>query len=209
MHTTVNRTDDFEVDGTGAAPAWQSAAWLPVAPIDRFDTHATRAKLLYSARGLYGLFDCADDRIACTDLRDGDDLWTEDVVELFLWPDESQRVYFEYELSPLGRELPLLVSNAAGTFMGWSPWHYDGDRRVRRATAVRGRAATTGWSAEFFVPFALLRGLANVPPIPGTRWRANLCRIDHDAGSPRLFSWATGITTSFHAIEKFGTLTFG
>jgi hypothetical protein len=170
--------------------------------------------MLWSTTGLYVLFDCVDGRLACTgDLRDGDDLWTEDVVELFLWPDESARVYFEYEVSPLGRELPLLVSNASGAFMGWSPWHYEGNRRVRKATAVRGGpaepgATMTGWTAEVFVPFSLLRGLGNVPPNVGTAWRMNLCRIDHDGGTPRLFSWADGITNSFHAIERFRTVVF-
>ena len=214
MNTTVRRTDDFDLDGTGTASAWDAADWLAIGSVDGAPGHATRAKLLYSPRGLYGLFDCADGRLTCTDLRDGDDLWDEDVVELFLWPDESQPAYFEYEVSPLGRELPLLVSNHRGTFMGWSPWHYEGERRARRATAVRGGpkepgAAVAGWSAEVFVPFALLQGLGNVPPTAGTRWRANLCRIDHDGGTPRLWSWAGGIIDTFHAIERFGAMVFG
>ncbi len=213
MTTKVRRTDDFELDGTGTAAAWEAAAWLDVPLVGEGEGHATRAKLLHSATGIYGLFDCEDRRLTCTDLRDGDDLWLEDVVEAFFWPEESQRAYFEYEVSPLGVELPLLVSNHGGTFMGWSPWHYAGERRVRRATAVRGGvrepgAAVTGWSAEFFVPFALLQGLANVPPAAGTRWRLNLCRIDHDGGAPRLSSWSAGITDTFHAIERFGTAVF-
>ena len=212
MTMTVSRTDDFELDGTGSAAAWAAATWLDVPPIGG-GGHGTRAKLLYSATGIYCLFDCDDGRLSCTELRDGDDLWHEDVVELFLWPDESSRVYFEYEISPLGVELPLLVSNHRGTFMGWSPWHYEGERRVRRATAVHGGskepgAAVTRWSAEVFVPFALLRGLGNVPPTAGTRWRANLCRIDHDGGVPRLSSWSAGITDTFHAIDRFGTMVF-
>ena len=209
MVVTVNAADDFELDGTGQATAWGRAEWLLVPAVDGAPTHQTRAKLLHSPAGLYCLFDCADDRITCTDLRDGDDLWTEDVVEMFLWPDGSQRVYFEYELSPRGQELALLVSNDGTTFMGWSPWHYEGERRVRRATALREGGNGTGWSAEFFVPFALLRGLGQVPPTTGTRWRANLCRVDHDGGTPRLFSWSEAITTTFHAIDRFNTLVFG
>ena len=37
------------------------------------------------------------------------DLYNEDVVEVFLWPDESFPVYFEYEVSPLNYELPIII----------------------------------------------------------------------------------------------------
>jgi hypothetical protein len=214
MHATVHRTTDFDLDGTGSAPAWAAAEPITIPPVDGQPGHATTAALLYSPTGLYARFQCNDHRLACSGrLADGGDLWHEDVVEAFFWPEELQRLYFEYELSPLNRELPLLVANHAGTFMGWSPWHYEGDRRLRNATSVRGGraepgAAIAGWSAEFFLPFTLLQGLGNVPPTPGTRWRANLCRIDHDTGTPRLHSWSAGITNTFHAIERFGTLTF-
>ena len=100
------------------------------------------------------------------------------LLKRFFWPDERQDLYLEYELSPLGAELPLIIPNHAGSFMGWSPWHYTGNRKTRRATSVRGGPATpgatiTGWSAEFFIPFALLQGLGNVPPKSGAKWRAN------------------------------------
>jgi hypothetical protein len=54
------------------------------------------------------------------------DLWNEDVVEAFFWTDESNPIYFEYELSPLNYELPILVPNNKGKFLGWLPWHYEG-----------------------------------------------------------------------------------
>ena len=37
------------------------------------------------------------------------DLWNEDVFEVFLWTDERYPVYFEYEISPLNHELPILA----------------------------------------------------------------------------------------------------
>ena len=56
------------------------------------------------------------------------------MFEVFLWPDERDPIYFEYEISPLGRELPILVPNLDGKFLGWRPWHYEGEpaRRARR-----------------------------------------------------------------------------
>jgi hypothetical protein len=97
--------------------------------------------------------------------------------------------------------------------MGWSPWHYEGDRRCRRATAVRGGekipgASITGWSAEFFVPFSLLKGLGNVPPAPGTPWRANFYRIDYDRSAQTLFAWSTSVADTFHDFKQFGALHF-
>ena len=210
---SVGRVPDFDLTGTGQASAWDGAGWLLMPVIRGDSSSSTRCKVGYSATGLYCLFDCEDGRLVNTDLRDNDDLWTEDVVEVFLQPDESRPVYFEYELSPLNVELPLMVPNDGGVFMGWSPWKYTGDRRVRHATHVRGGppspgAAVTGWSAEMFIPFTLLRGLGNVPPAPGTRWRANFYRIDHDSGTPSWSAWATGVKDTFHDYRRFGTLIF-
>ena len=110
------------------------------------------------------------------------DLWNEDVFEVFLWTDERYPVYFEYEISPLNHELPILIPNFGGQFLGWRPWHYERDRATRKATSIIGGpkqsgAAIEGWRAEFFFPYALLRPLQNVPPKPGTHWRANFYRM--------------------------------
>ena len=115
--------------------------------------------------------DAADGKITATFDEDFEDLWTEDVFEVFLWPDEREPIYFEYEISPLNRELPILVPNLGGKFLGWRPWHYEGDRKTRKATsavggAVESGAAVTGWKAEFFIPFELLTPL-RIRPAPG------------------------------------------
>ena len=129
-----------------------------------------------------------------------------------LWPDERWPVYFEYEISPLGRELPILIPNFEGKFLGWRPWHYDGPRRTSKAVAVRGGvaqpgASVEGWCAEVFVPYDLLKPLQNVPPRPGTKWRANFYRVDYDAGEPISWDWAR-VGDSFHEYQRFGTLEF-
>ena len=213
MEAVAHRSDDFELDGTGGNAAWSIAPWLPILPIKGAAKHRTQCKILYSSKGMYCLFDCDDHLLMSSGLVDHQDLWTEDVVEAFFWPDETQHVYFEYELSPLNAELPLLVPNNQGTFMGWTPWHYTGDRAARHATSIRGGtnspgASITGWSAEFFVPFTLLSGLRNVPPLPGTRWRANFNRIDYDQNQQTLFSWSTSVSNTFHDFERFGTIVF-
>jgi len=129
------------------------------------------------------------------------DLWNEDVFEFFLWPDERYPVYFEYEISPLGYELPIIIPNFGGRFLGWRPWHYEGARKTQKATAVTGGAKrsgarVTGWKAEVFVPYELLKPLQSVPPQPGTRWRANFYRVDYDGGRPGSDRVSTNLTSS-------------
>lgn len=210
----ISLVDDFEVTGDGSAPAWQGIPWEPLVRVgDGRAAYATRAGILWSKTGLYFLVDCEDSRLTCTMTRDCDDLFREDVVEVFLWPDEAHPVYFEYEISPLNVELPILVSNHDGIFHGWLPWHYNGKRRVRHATAVRGGskeqgAQVTGWSTEFFIPFELMTGLGNTPPHPGSRWRANIYRIDYDAGSASHWAWHPETAQRFHDFRQFGVLEF-
>lgn len=210
---SVSRTDDFEVNGRGDAPAWERVPWTPL-QLRGDGSHPcqTRVKLLYSATGLYVLMDATDQTLTATLQEDFLDLWKEDVFEFFLWPDERQPLYFEYEISPLGFELPILIPNREGKFFGWRPWHYEGPRKIRRATTATGgpkqsEAKVAGWKAEVFVPYEVLSPLGNVPPEPGTRWRANFYRIDYDDGPSASWDWAR-VGRSFHEFRKFGTLAF-
>jgi len=215
MQFVLPRVDDFEVTGDGCATAWKKAEWQTLRRVwSGSATYGTRAKAVYSATGIYFLFDCEDRKLACTALKDFGDLYLEDVVEVFLWPDERQPLYFEYEISPLGAELPIVVPNCRGVFHGWLPWHYTGPRQARRATEVRGGpklsgAAVSGWNAEFFLPFALLQGLGNTPPTPGMSWRGNMYRIDYDQTPESHWAWSPVTGKTFHKPDEFGTLVFG
>jgi hypothetical protein len=209
----VPGTDDFEITGDGKSPAWRKTEWQPLNQRSK-DGHPyeARFKVLYSKTGLYVLMEGTDEKLTATFTEDFQNLWTEDVYEFFLWTDEKYPVYFEYEISPLNRELPIIIPNFEGKFFGWLPWHYAGDRKTRKATAVTGGkkesgAAVKGWSAEVFVPWDLLKPLPNVPPQAGTRWRANFYRMDHDGGKTTGWDWAR-VGKSFHEYQKFGTLVF-
>ena len=209
----VRQTADFTVSGRGDASAWEKTAWEPLhLRISDGHHYETRVKILYSQTGLYVLLEAEDRTITATMTEDFLDLWNEDVFEFFLWPDERYPVYFEYEISPLGYELPILIPNFGGRFLGWRPWHYEGKRKTQKATTVTGGlkqsgARVTGWKVEVFVPYDLLRPLQNVPPRPGTVWQANFYRVDYDEGKKTDWDWAR-VGSSFHEFEKFGTLIF-
>ena len=210
---SVKPAPDFDVTGAGEHAAWRRTEWTALRRRQP-DGHPydSRFKVLYSNTGLYFLMDGTDRTLTATMSEDFMDLWNEDVFEVFLWTDERYPVYFEYEISPLNRELPIIIPNFGGRFLGWRPWHYEGTRLTRRNTSTRGgpkesHASIDGWRAEFFIPYALLNPLQNVPPKPGTVWRANFYRMDHDAGKRTQWEWAP-VGESFHEYQKFGELVF-
>lgn len=209
----VKATDDFEVTGNGSNAAWKKADWVALNKRQKEGLpYETRIKVLYSKTGLYVLMDATDRKLTATFKEDFQNLWTEDVFEAFLWTDERDPVYFEYEISPLNYELPILIPNLGGKFLGWRPWHYEGGRKIRKATsavggAVKSGAEVKGWMAEVFIPYELLNPLRNVPPKPGTKWRANFYRVDYDDGKATQWDWSR-VGPSFHEYEKFGTLVF-
>jgi hypothetical protein len=201
---SVKPVADFEVTGQGEAPAWRQAEWTVLRRREpAAHPYETRFKVLYSGTGLYFLMDGTDRTQVATMKEDFMDLWNEDVFEVFLWTDERYPIYFEYQISPLNRELAILVPNFGGQFLGWRPWHYEKDRVTRKNVS----ASADGWRAEFFIPYALLRPLQNVPPKAGTVWRANFYRMDYDGGKRTQWDWSP-VGPSFHEYQKFGELVF-
>jgi len=204
----IKLTDDFEVNGKGDNEQWNKTSWITMPQRrDAGAKYQTQVKILYSKTGIYFLFNSEDEKITSTLTEDFADLWEEDVVEVFFWTDEKYPFYFEYELSPTNYELPIMVPNVEGDFLGWKPWNYEGDRLTRKATHIyKTGEKVNAWTAEFFIPFALLKPMANVPPKSGTKWRANMYRLDYDTG---LSSWAwKPIRTNFHDYKSFGTFIF-
>lgn len=209
----VKKTDDFQVTGDGGDPAWQRTDWISLNPrAGASHEYTARFKVLYSDTGIYFLFHGTDRILTASMQNDFDDLWNEDVFEVFLWPDETYPVYFEYEISPLNKELPIIIPNFGGKFYGWRPWHYEGDRRTKKGVKILGGpvssgASIRGWTAEVFFPYDLLKPLQNVPPKSGSRWRANVYRVDYDDEQTTQWDWAR-VGPSFHEYKKFGTLVF-
>jgi hypothetical protein len=208
----INNTPDFEICGEGSASEWGKAEWeiIPKRNNDEID-YITRVKILYSVTGIYFLFHCEDNIITATMQKDNLNLWEEDVVEVFLMPEERFPLYFEYQLSPLNYELTILIPNLDGNrrLLGWLPWNYEGERRTRHKTTIIKDANSgdvEGWMAEFFIPWVLLDPLVKEPPMAGAEWKANMYRLDYDKGSTR-YTWQK-VDRHFHEPHNFGTFLF-
>ena len=206
----IVKSPDFEITGSGQAPEWNNTKWedIPQRNNNEAVNYRTRVKIVYSETGIYFLFDCGDKVINSTLQADNLKLWEEDVVEVFLMPDEKYPLYFEYQLSPLNYELTILIPNLDGNFLGWLPWQYEGDRKTRHETSVvnNSQGDVEGWIAEFFIPWKLLTPLITGPPEKGEKWKANMYRLDYDKGMTR-FSWQK-TDINFHEPHNFGTFVF-
>ncbi len=208
----IRKTDDFKLSGAGSDSHWNKASWVRI-PLLKADPkgYETKAKLLYSDTGIYFLFFCEDKKITATLQADFLELWNEDVIEVFLQPDPAVPSYFEYELSPLNFELPIVIHNEKGNLNSWMPFNYISDRKTRHIVTVQGGAQKSGaniqsWTSEIFIPYKLLKPVLIKAPTSGTRWKGNLYRIDYDRDQT-LFAWQPN-SGSFHEYEKFGFLQF-
>jgi hypothetical protein len=130
-------------------------------------------------------------------------LWDRDVVELFLGDDWSNiRHYREFEIAPTGDWIDLAIDlDRRGPEPAWSSgW--------KTAARIDARART--WYAACRIP---LRSVSEKAVVAGTRWRANLYRIDGDGPDSvrRFMCWQPTCVTNRdpnHVPENFGTLTF-
>lgn len=207
----VKQCIDFEITGKGENKEWEKTGWVQLTQLDEGKKQVSKFKILYSAKGIYVLMYGEDEKITSDYQNDFDPLFKADVFEVFFHPEPATPFYLEYEISPLNKELVLLISNHKRKTSAWIPWHYEGNRKTQKVVftkgAIQNNAPIAYWSAEIFFPYTLLYAFENVPPKSRTIWKANFCRLDYDSGKMIKWSWSP-VKQSFHEFEKYLSLRF-
>ncbi len=196
---------DFAPDGHLRNPAWSQAVPFHLEQqaqdgVARPEV-STTCRALWSERFLYLAYECPFTTLTDFGLpmkgervtKEGS-LWDRDVVEFFCAPNPALLTHYtEYEWAPNNEALDLRLRRPDADFgwssgMEWQVW-VDVKRRV--------------WTAEVRIPLA---ALSETAPTAGTRWRANLYRIDraHQA----FLASNPVLSGSFHTPERFGWLEF-
>lgn len=166
----------------------------------------TRFRACWTADALLVRFECEDDHVVATMERRDDPIYEEDVVEVFLDPMGTGKVYYEFELSPRGVEFDALIHN-----------NLDGNKKVDVAWDAKGLRTSVsdgaeGWQHyELRIPFADLSDEQEQVKVPrqGAEWGWNLYRIDDDtAGQRHYWAWSPTGAVNFHIPQRFGTLVF-
>jgi hypothetical protein len=193
------------------SPTWSHAAsaWIEkdcTAQLD-YPKLKTEVRAFWTDSDLYLLFVSPYSELnlwlPADNSKDRLKLWDRDVVEFFLGDDWTNiRHYREFEIAPTGDWVDLAIDLDHDSYGAeWnSGWQRQG--RIDEANHL--------WYAAARVP---LKSVSEQPVKPGTKWRANLYRIDGLGEDPQrhFMCWqqtcAPGRDPN-HVPEHFGTLIF-
>jgi hypothetical protein len=167
----------------------------------------TEVKGFWSDTDLYLLFICQYRKLnlflPSENSKPRHKLWDRDVVEMFFGDDwENIRHYREFEIAPTGDWIDLAIDlDRKGENRGWrSGWK----------TSARIDEQAHIWYGACRIPLASVTEKAVKA---GTRWRANLYRIDGEGpdSQRRFLCWQPTCVVNRdpnHVPENFGTLVF-
>lgn len=148
--------------------------------------HTTRARMLWDDEYLYFAFACQDPDIWAIFDQEDDEMWTEEVVEVFIDPDGDARNYLELEVNPLNAWVDLRIVELEPEWVSSKEWDIRG---LKTAVQVYGTVNDTsdvdlGWTCEIAIPWVAMEDSIDGGgrPQPGDLWRLNLYRIERTAG---------------------------
>jgi hypothetical protein len=204
---------------------WNQTALVPSFTLDSGSgspIQQTEVHVCYDTNFLYVRYDCIDNNIYSDYQNCNDDLFNEDVVEMFIAPVKSGDVeadvyhYIEMEVSPNGVLFVSNITNYSGDCT-----NFNGDLIPCAQSGIIQNAqrfdSQNKWWATIQIPFSLL---AQMPPydlardqfgpyLATTTFRANFYRIDQPNGGVREFScWSPTMANPpcFQKPAYFGTL---
>ncbi len=158
----------------------------------------TSVRVGFRAGALLVRFDGRDAGVVATYTRRDEPLWKEDVFEVFLSPEESPSVYYEFEVNPKGALFDARVASPEGkraTMTADVSWNCPG-------FGARVRVRPDRWSAVVTIPLAPMASGKDV-----RLWNANFFRIDRGS-TDEYTAWQPTFADppDFHVPDRFGTL---
>ena len=211
--------DSLIIDGLLNEAEWSFAPFTELFVINSsgsLPSSFTKARLLWSTKYLYCAFIVYDKDIWSTMDKRDNALWKEEAIEIFIGPEHGRKDYIELEINSLGTVLDLYMDKPYSQ-NGRADIHWN-IKGLRFALSINGtlndNIQDSSWTCEIAIPFKALKVIYSQEkwiPLPGDKWRINLCRIERNRplqGMMEATSWSqTGLKT-FHYPEKFGQIIF-
>ena len=204
------------IDGKLEEPAWRAAVTTaafarpdgkPLAPEMR-----TQVKTLWDDEAIYFAFLVRDNAPKTRFTTRDEELWHEDVVEVYLDPDADGKNYVELQVSPNNIVFDaLFTSRRTPDWKEARAWNLAGLTTAVVKGNLPGRVPTKGWVVEVRIPWAGLAQAKGQKPALNGRWRANFFRKDHPGDFAHLASWSSvsdDNRADFHNLDRGGFLVF-
>jgi alpha-galactosidase len=162
------------------------------------------ARLLWNDEALFTRFDCEQhEPFVLTDNprfdAKTDELWEQDVCELFLAPDKQNYTqYFEFEVAPTGEWLDLEIQHVSNQRQ--TNWNYCSN--IKTASEIY----ATGFRIAFQIPWLAF----GEKPKNGDYWLGNLFRCVGSGATRGYLAWRPTLTEkpNFHVPQAFGKFIF-
>lgn len=205
------------IDGRLDEDLWKNIPPIELQPISGDGKYTTEIRAAFSAEGLIMGAIIEDENIWATmDERD-QDLWKEEVLEIFFAPKGAHNPYYEFQINPLGTifdarfERPLSGGASARRAAINQGKHFTIEG-LESAVFVDGtinddEAKDRAWSVELKIPFAGLE--LSEPPKADAPWLVNIYRMDRPSKDEfHAYAWSTLPNRNFHNVHQFGTWSF-
>lgn len=211
-YTCYRAYEDIVIDGRLDEASWEEAPSISLVLADsgKPPGQATEARLLWDDDYLYVCFVCEDVDIWGTTTERDQDIYNQEVVEVFVDANRDGHGYVEIEVNPLNAVLDLFMLIHGKRRKGL--WDWDSEE-LRTAVTVDGDAKRRStddrsWTVEMAIPMVDFLTAPNVPPQPGDEWHMNLYRIDRAPEGDEFSAWSPPGRIDYHTPERFGRLIF-
>lgn len=177
------------IDGNIDEAAWQNVPWT-----EQFKdiegeskpapTWNTRAKMTWTAEGLYIAAELLDPHVWAYLNNHDDIVFYDNDFEVFIDPDNDTHRYYEIEINALNTIFDLFMpkpyrNNSGAMFAYNTPG-------MKTAVSIQGTLnnpsdTDKGWTVEMFIPFMAMT-MGNVAKVPtdGEFWRIDFSRVEWD-----------------------------
>ena len=198
----------LKIDGVLDEAGWKNATQITLRRSDG-GADAMQSTVVLISRNVKDLllaFRCRDEDVFSPYKNRDDPLYLHEAVEVFLDPDEDQKDYMEFEVSPAGVRFDAsFTGHRQGMDLGFNP-------ASRLAVKVDGTMnkrddKDQGYAIEFAIPFSQMVGRGRRPPAAGDCWRANFFRLDKSHNRFEASSWRP-TRGDFHDLAAFGQICF-
>ncbi len=207
------------LEGLWEGPDWRQIRALEVShfrPEGSSHRPKTLAKLLYTRRGIAGIFHVEDNYVRCVHQCYLDPVYKDSCVGIALRPGvENEHFSFEFSCGGTLRACFVTASDDANdglkVFMPLSRRDAAGVRVYHSLPPIvePETSEPVVWLIEFFIPFSIVeKFLCRPVTVKGSEWRANLYKCGDSTSHPHWASWAPLRSNKIHALDSFGKIRF-